>query len=216
VSLSVIVLNGSLCAAVQDNIVVEDPHRARDPDDISVASVGASLNSNDRSSNDSQSIDAVSEAVADLDSQPNAQKFNAVDQTRAWCTKKLTFNPDATMESVVKTLMTCQSRWRLTDECLGLMLSSICTLLQDSDPPPSAYNLRRMVEQRSSVELRELPVCAKECSVHPTPFKQMSQTEIHSAVCPACGQLYIDTSGKKPKPSKVSSAQSHPAAFVSV
>lgn len=102
--------------------------------------------------------------------------------------------------------MHCATRWRFPDECIKILMASFCETLQQPahDWAPSPYKLRKMMEMRSSVTAQDFPVCAKECSVLRTPFDQMTADEIADARCPICDERYINGSGKRAKPEKVS------------
>lgn len=102
--------------------------------------------------------------------------------------------------------MHCATRWRFTDECIAVLMASFCETLRQPahDYAPSPYKLRKMMETRSSVAAQDFPVCAKECSVYHKSFEQMTAAEIDQARCPVCAGRYMNVSGKRAKPEKVS------------
>ena len=178
------------------------------PGPASVASASDSLASDDFLTAGSAS-DSEPERV---DPEPQIPSFGrpkiprAAEVAASWCRQKRTLPADITFQPFVEGLMVCATRWRFTDECLEMILAGFSETAQlpAHDHAPSAFKLRKMMETRSSVALQQFPVCAKECSVYPKSFDQMTAEEINNARCLVCAGRFMNVSSKNPKPEKVS------------
>ena len=178
------------------------------PGPASVASASDSLASDDFLTAGSAS-DSEPERV---DPEPQIPSFGrpkiprAAEVAASWCRQKRKLADDITFQSFVEALMVCATRWRFTDECLEMILAGFSETAQlpAHDRAPSVFKLRKMMETRSSVALQQFPVCAKECSVYPKSFDQMTAEEINNARCLVCAGRFMNVSSKNPKPEKVS------------
>jgi len=178
------------------------------PGPASVASASDSLASDDFLTAGSAS-DSEPERV---DPEPQIPSFGrpkiprAAEVAASWCRQKRKLADDITFQPFVEALMVCATRWRFTDECLEMILAGFSETAQlpAHDRAPSAFKLRKMMETRSSVALQQFPVCAKECSVYPKSFDQMTAEEINNARCLVCAGRFMNVSSKNPKPEKVS------------